>query len=136
MSPAALPEWLSPIEGDDLDFFDGGRAPLLELSGLVRRLGARPVLLPAEGVSRLALWAERHETAADQPGWARAKELFFGPCLSAVLWLIQPDKLRLVRGRAVNCHGAQLPGQEGEWFPCVKVQDSGLEFAGWQREGV
>ena len=132
LEPFQQPAWLSPVTEQDLDFFDCGRAVLLELTGLMRRLDVRPVLLRGKDADRLALWAAAPAVTKDDAAWSRVKELFFGVCLSPMIWLIQPDALRLVRGRSTGCHGVQRPGQDGEWFPCVKMGETGMDFTGWQ----
>jgi hypothetical protein len=125
-----LPSWMHPLSESDLEIFGTAREALLELAAFMRGRRVGPVLLPGRNGDRaLVLWAAEGLRDSDPDAFDRARDLFFGECLEAVLDLIDVPKLRSV-SRLKGCHG--LRDKDGEWAMLVKTDD-GLSCLGWRR---
>ncbi|GFK95468.1 DNA primase [Fundidesulfovibrio magnetotacticus] len=125
-----LPAWLHQLSEPDLEMFGEARAPLLELAAFLRGRRVGPVLLPGRNGDRaLVLWAADGLRNADPAAFDRARDLFFGDCLEAVLYLIDAERLKSVT-RLKGCHGHR--DHDGEWAMLVRI-DGGLSCAGWRR---
>lgn len=129
-SPSPLPTWMHQFSEPDLESFGLIRKPLLEMASYMRGRRVGPVILRGlNGDRGLVLWAGEGERDADPAAFDRARDLFFGQCLEAVLELTNAQGLRSVP-RLKGCHGSR--DRDGEWVMLVKY-DGGLSCVGWRR---
>uniref|UniRef100_I2Q2R2 DNA primase n=1 Tax=Desulfovibrio sp. U5L TaxID=596152 RepID=I2Q2R2_9BACT len=126
-APAALAvPWLDPDYVTAL-----GMVPLTELVAAMDRHGVAPVLVAGLVTDTERVLALRSAADVPEAAGARIAELFFGPCLEAVLWFFALKGARGPRSLA-GVFGREERG--GEWAAIVRRagdDDVGLTFGGW-----